>query len=67
MLPQEYHIRFAEPSDFAAICAISRSVYGDEDPMPEYFNIWIQNKNITIYLLEYRGHSVSNMLSFSTA
>ena len=62
MLPQEFKIRFAEQRDLSVICAIFRSVYGDEDPMPEHFKIWIQNKNITFYLLEFKGHCVSNLL-----
>ena len=62
MLPQEFKIRFAEQRDLSVICAIFRSVYGDEDPMPEHLKSGSKTKNITFYLLELRGHCVSNLL-----
>ena len=61
-LPPGFHVRKATPSDLQKVREVSKNAYNGFDDIPAMFNIWLQQKQIFVYILTYHADVVSLIL-----
>ena len=55
-------MRKATPSDLQKVRKVSKNAYNGFDDIPTMFNIWLQQKQIFVYILTYHADLVNLIL-----